>query len=148
MYKTLFTLLTVLTGISLIGLAMSNTSSQHLQQQMITAAALEESTQAVTVNETYRAWESDDSVIIVDVREDWEWNEVHIPGAVHIPQSELLAKIEQFAELTETIYVYCSFNQRSREAAHLLQLTGYNNVHFMSGGITLWLRQGYPVETP
>src|SRR5213080_372590 len=85
--------------------------------------------------------------VVVDVREQEEWDEGHIPGAVHIPRGYLESRIERAAPDSEhPIVVYCSAGNRSAFAARTLQELGYEEVSSLAGGFTDWKRNGFPVE--
>jgi molybdopterin/thiamine biosynthesis adenylyltransferase/rhodanese-related sulfurtransferase len=88
--------------------------------------------------------------LLVDVREQHEFEEGHIPGAVHVPRGHLESRIEGAAgDKSQPIVLYCASGQRSALAAHTLgELLGYQDVASMTGGITLWKDRGYEVETP
>ena len=88
--------------------------------------------------------------VLVDVREQHEYEAGHIPGAVHVPRGHLESRIEgKVGDRSEPIVLYCASGQRSALAAHTLQsLLGYEDVASMYGGITLWKDHGYEVETP
>ena len=88
--------------------------------------------------------------LLVDVREQHEYEEGHIPGAVHVPRGHLESRIESKAsDKSQPVVLYCASGQRSALAAHTLQsLLGYEDVASMNGGITLWKDRGYDVETP
>jgi molybdopterin/thiamine biosynthesis adenylyltransferase/rhodanese-related sulfurtransferase len=85
--------------------------------------------------------------VIVDVRDQDEWDEGHIPGAVHIPRGHLESRIERIAsDPSRQVVVYCSAGNRSAFAAKTLGELGYENVVSLSGGFTDWKRNGFPVE--
>src|SRR5256714_13476156 len=88
--------------------------------------------------------------LLVDVREQHEFEESHIPGAVHVPRGHLESRIEgAVGDKSRQVVLYCASGQRSALAAHTLQsLLGYQDVASMTGGITLWKDRGYEVETP
>jgi sulfur-carrier protein adenylyltransferase/sulfurtransferase len=88
--------------------------------------------------------------LLVDVREQHEFEEGHIPGAVHVPRGHLESRIEGRAgDRSQPIVLYCASGQRSALAAHTLgELLGYEDVASMTGGITLWKDRGYEVDTP
>src|SRR5688572_32746337 len=89
-------------------------------------------------------------VVVVDVREQPEWDTGHIPGAKHVPRSYLETRIENAVpDKDARVVLYCQSGNRSAFAAHTLtELLGYTNVVHMTGGITLWKDRGYAVETP
>src|SRR5919199_1804471 len=89
--------------------------------------------------------------VIVDVREQHEFEESHLPGAVHVPRGYLESRIEGAvgSDRSKRVILYCASGQRSALAAHTLQeLLGYEDVASMRGGITLWKDRGYDVEVP
>jgi molybdopterin/thiamine biosynthesis adenylyltransferase/rhodanese-related sulfurtransferase len=90
-----------------------------------------------------------DGAVWVDVREADEWEEGHIPGAVHVPRGFLESRIEQVAPSRETpVVVYCAGGARSAFAAKSLQELGYENVVSLTGGFTDWKRNGGDVQVP
>ena len=85
--------------------------------------------------------------LLVDVREQSEWDEGHIPGAVHLPRGHLESRIEREApDPTRPIVVYCSAGNRSAFAAKTLGELGYEDVTSLAGGFTDWKRNGFPIE--
>jgi molybdopterin/thiamine biosynthesis adenylyltransferase/rhodanese-related sulfurtransferase len=88
--------------------------------------------------------------VLVDVREQHEFEESHIPGAIHVPRGHLESRIEgKVNDKSRQVVLYCASGQRSALAAHTLQsLLGYDDVASMTGGITLWKDRGFEVETP
>src|SRR5438067_6145191 len=88
--------------------------------------------------------------VVVDVREQHEFEQAHLPGAVHVPRGHLESRIEGAAPVkSERVITYCASGQRSALAANtMLEQLGYENVASMNGGITLWKDRGYDVEVP
>jgi sulfur-carrier protein adenylyltransferase/sulfurtransferase len=88
--------------------------------------------------------------VIVDVREQHEFEEAHLPGAVHVPRGYLESRIEGSApDKDSRVVLYCASGQRSALAAKTLgEELGYSNVESMTGGITLWKDRGFEVEVP
>jgi molybdopterin/thiamine biosynthesis adenylyltransferase len=88
--------------------------------------------------------------VVVDVREQQEFEESHLPGAVHVPRGHLESRIEGAArDRSDRVVLYCASGNRSALAAKTLQEElGYENVESMTGGITLWKDRGYDVEVP
>jgi sulfur-carrier protein adenylyltransferase/sulfurtransferase len=88
-----------------------------------------------------------DEPVVVDVREQDEWDEGHIPGAVHIPRGNLESRIERAApDRSRQVLVYCSAGNRSAFAAKTLAELGYEDVVSLAGGFTDWKRNGFPVK--
>jgi molybdopterin/thiamine biosynthesis adenylyltransferase/rhodanese-related sulfurtransferase len=83
---------------------------------------------------------------LIDVREPHEWEEAHLEGATHLPQGELLDRIEEVVpDRSERIVLYCRTDNRSSRAADALKDLGYENVSVMRGGIVGWQEAGFPV---
>jgi molybdopterin/thiamine biosynthesis adenylyltransferase/rhodanese-related sulfurtransferase len=90
-----------------------------------------------------------DSPAIVDVRERSEWDEGHIPGAVHVPRGHLESRIEAAVpDRSRPVVVYCASGSRSAFAAKTLEELSYENVVSLTGGFTDWKRNGFPFEVP
>ena len=85
--------------------------------------------------------------LVLDVREQNEWDEGHIPGAVHVPRGNLESRVERTApDHSRPVLVYCSVGNRSAFAAKTLAELGYEDVVSLSGGFTDWKRNGFPVQ--
>ncbi len=90
-----------------------------------------------------------DSPAIVDVREQAEWDEGHLPGAVHVPRGNLESRIEgAVPDRSRSVVVYCASGSRSAFAAKTLEELGYGNVFSLAGGFTDWKRNGLPFDVP
>ena len=89
----------------------------------------------------------DKKFVLVDVREESEWNAGHIPGAIHLGKGVIERDIEQKVPDTEQeIILYCGGGFRSALAAENLQKMGYHNVISMDGGWRGWKEAGHPTE--
>jgi molybdopterin/thiamine biosynthesis adenylyltransferase/rhodanese-related sulfurtransferase len=87
--------------------------------------------------------------VLVDVRERDEWDEGHLPGAVHIPRGFLESRIEQAApDPARPVLVYCASGNRSAFAAKTLEELGYERVSSLTGGFTDWKRNGFDTVLP
>ena len=85
--------------------------------------------------------------MVIDVREDSEFAQSHIPSSTHISKGQIEVKIEAFVPNKEQkIYLYCGSGYRSLLAGVNLQKMGYTNVLSLAGGIKEgWLANNYPV---
>lgn len=80
---------------------------------------------------------------LIDVRESSEWEEGHIPGAVHIGRSYLEQQIEGAVADRETpVVLYCAGGVRSLFSAQVLAEMGYTNLASMKGGFQAWKSEG------
>jgi len=83
--------------------------------------------------------------LLVDTREDNEWANGHLPGAVHLSRGIIERDIEEQVSDTNTkLILYCGGGFRSVLVAENLQKMGYNNVESMDGGWKGWLQAGLP----
>ena len=88
-----------------------------------------------------------DKFVLVDVREDREFDADHIPGAVHLGKGIIERDIENtYPDLNTELVLYCGGGFRSAMAADNLQKMGYTNVISMDGGIRGWREKSYPLE--
>jgi molybdopterin/thiamine biosynthesis adenylyltransferase/rhodanese-related sulfurtransferase len=93
--------------------------------------------------------ESKPAPLLVDVRESYEWEAGHLPGAIHVPRGHLESQIENAApDRSRPIVLYCASGIRSVFAAQTLAEMGYIDVVSMTGGFQGWKSQGLPWETP
>ena len=122
----LFLLLLLLTG---CGGTASNSSSENDYQQI----SQEEAKEMMDAQE----------VIILDVREQDEYDSGHIPGAVLLPVGTIDEETaaEVIPEKDSTVLVYCRSGNRSKTASSALAELGYTNIYEF-GGINTW-----PYET-
>jgi len=91
----------------------------------------------------------DGETVFVDVRERAEWDEGHVPGAVHIPRGSLESRIEGLLpDRSRPLVVLCSGGSRSAFAAKTLTELGYEQVESLRGGFADWKRNGFPFEVP
>ena len=92
---------------------------------------------------------AEDSYAVVDVREQAEWDEGHLPGAVHVSRGNLESRIEQVVpDRSQPVLLYCASGNRSAFAARTLDELGYENVVSLAGGFIDWKRNGFPFEIP
>ena len=92
----------------------------------------------ITPEEAKKIMDSGEEHIILDTREQDEFDEGHIPGAILIPYTEIENKaIELIPDKDKLILVYCRTGRRSKIAAESLAKLGYTNVKEF-GGIIDW----------
>ena len=83
-----------------------------------------------------------DDGILLDVREDDEWTAGHAPAAVHLPMSELAARLDEVPD--GPLYVICRSGGRSARATEYLNANGWDAVNVV-GGMSGWARAGRPL---
>jgi rhodanese-related sulfurtransferase len=99
------------------------------------------------VPDVKRRMDAGEKLLLVDVREDNEWVEGHVPGAVHLGRGVIERDIEARVPQPDTkLILYCGGGFRSALAAENLQKMGYTNVESMDGGWKGWVQAGLPVS--
>lgn len=86
-----------------------------------------------------------EDIFILDVREEAEYAEAHIPGATLIPLGQLPDRLSEIPSDKPVIAV-CRSGNRSGKATDLLRTQGFDNVHNMQGGMLAWAEAGYDLE--
>ncbi len=95
------------------------------------------------INERLQA--GDRSFTVLDVRENSEWRESHIAGAIHIPFHQLSKSLDQVPS-NKPVAVICGSGKRSSIAGSILQAEGFDPMN-ISGGMSAWKASGYPLES-
>lgn len=100
-----------------------------------------------TVDDIKARLDRHDKFVLIDVREDREYDAEHILGAVHLGKGIIERDIEgKYPDLNAPLVLYCGGGFRSALAADNLQKMGYTNVISMDGGIREWREKKYPLE--
>ena len=110
-------------------------------EAVIDAASLPDQISVETVHQI----KDQDDVFVIDVREQEEYDEWHIPGVTLIPMSTFEQNMDQLPTDKEII-VTCNSGNRSGQVADFLQQSGYTNIHNMEGGIRAWDEAGFETE--
>jgi len=87
---------------------------------------------------------------VVDVREDREWQQGHIPEAIHIPLGQLgnrLDELEAYKGGDTPLVVVCRSGNRSAMAAVRLRKAGFDAVYNLEGGTMAWQQANMPLES-
>ena len=96
----------------------------------------------VSINELEQAIASGEKV--VDVREDWEFTDGHVPTAKHIALNSVPENLNEFSK-DSTTWIICQSGGRSMTAANYLEGQGYNVVS-VAGGTGAWIQAGKDVS--
>jgi rhodanese-related sulfurtransferase len=89
----------------------------------------------------------DEGYQVVDVREDWEWQRGHIPGARHVVLASILANPGGQKFDDRTIFA-CEVGERSAVASEMALALGVKDVVNFRGGTKAWREAGLPLEKP
>lgn len=84
--------------------------------------------------------------LVLDVREDIEYDAGHIANARHIPVGKLEGRLQELEKFkSKPIVVVCRSGMRSNRACSVLRKHGFANVHNLEGGINAWQQASLPV---
>lgn len=87
--------------------------------------------------------------VLIDVREDNEWDAAHAGGAIHVGKGVIERDIEKrIPDKSAEIILYCGGGYRSALAAKAIGEMGYSNVSSMAGGWRAWQAAGGDIEGP
>jgi rhodanese-related sulfurtransferase len=86
-----------------------------------------------------------DGVTLVDVREPYEYDGGHVPGALSMPLGQVVSLAADLPK-DQPLYVICRSGNRSLQAAEALVEAGFQDVRNVDGGMISWQAAGYPVE--
>jgi len=99
------------------------------------------------VADVKRRMDAGEKFTLVDVREESEWANGHVTGAIYLGKGIIERDIEQRIPSTDTkLILYCGGGFRSALVADNLQKMGYSNVESMDGGWKGWVAAGYPTK--
>jgi rhodanese-related sulfurtransferase len=102
----------------------------------------------VSVAETQQRMRDNNDAILIDVREDNEWNAAHAAGAIHLGKGIIERDIERTVPDKDTeLILYCGGGYRSALATDALQKMGYTNVWSMDGGWRAWQEAAGEIES-
>jgi len=87
----------------------------------------------------------DDSLIILDVREEKERSSGFIKSDTHIPMAKVKAKLDSL-DKSKKILAYCRTGSRSNRIAELLCRNQFENVYTLKGGFDAWQKAGLPIK--
>jgi rhodanese-related sulfurtransferase len=101
----------------------------------------------ITVDEVLARRQAGDPFLLIDVREDREWDASRATGAQHLGRGIIERDIRKAVpDKTTPLVLYCGGGFRSALAADNLQKMGYTNVRSLAGGWSAWLDRGAPTE--
>jgi molybdopterin/thiamine biosynthesis adenylyltransferase/rhodanese-related sulfurtransferase len=102
----------------------------------------------VQVSDLAERREAGDAPLVIDVREQHEWDEGHIPGSILIPRGFLESRIAGVARPDQEVVLSCAAGNRSLLAGITLREMGYENVSSLAGGFARWKQSGLDFDVP
>ncbi|MDH5570703.1 MAG: rhodanese-like domain-containing protein [Gammaproteobacteria bacterium] len=101
--------------------------------------------QSASPTEAIRMINHDDAIVL-DVREDSEFNTGHILNSVHIPQGHLKARLAELEKHKgKPIIIGCRSGHRSAKACAVLKKEGFDTVYNLAGGVMAWQSANLPL---
>lgn len=99
----------------------------------------------VDVEEVKRALDAKEDVIVLDVRNQSEYERGRIAKSINLPLFDVTSDVEKvIPDKGKKVYVYCLSGSRSSAAVEEMQKLGYTNVHNVTSGLLAWRAQHYP----
>jgi glyoxylase-like metal-dependent hydrolase (beta-lactamase superfamily II)/rhodanese-related sulfurtransferase len=103
--------------------------------------------EAVPLDQLHERLRAGFDIQVLDVREQAEWDEAHIPGSIHTPYHDLDALPDEI-DPHRPLAVVCGSGERAAVGASLAALHGGRRVlHVVGGGVPAWRARGWPVES-
>ena len=97
----------------------------------------------ISAREAANALKGSEPPLVLDIREQWEWDVAHIDGSQHIPLGQLPRRIAEVDTRREIVTV-CHHGMRSLSARELLKGAGFSRVRSLAGGIDAWAQEVDP----
>jgi rhodanese-related sulfurtransferase len=95
----------------------------------------------ISVTELKSLLDSGPEIMLLDVREPWEFEAARIASSRHIPMGEIPARFNQELDPESHIVVVCHHGVRSMNVTAWLRQQGFENVQSLRGGIDRWARE-------
>ena len=91
----------------------------------------------ITVVQLQQRLQHGEQLVLLDVREDNEYQHAHIDGSIHIPLNQIPERIPEL-DSQHTIVVICHHGMRSQQAAQYMLQSGFSDISNVVGGIDAW----------
>jgi rhodanese-related sulfurtransferase len=95
----------------------------------------------ITSEEVKMKLDGGEAVTLLDVREPWEFETAHMPGAKLVPMGDIPSRAHQELDPEDHIVVVCHHGVRSMNVTAWLRQQGFENAQSMRGGIDAWSRR-------
>jgi rhodanese-related sulfurtransferase len=123
-------------------------AQKHSQRFLQIVTDAKSRVREVSVDDVKTKLDRGEKFLLVDVREESEYANNHLPGAIHLGKGIIERDIEnRVPDLAAAMVLYCGGGFRSALAADSLQKMGYTNVLSMDGGHREWKEKGLPLTT-
>ncbi len=92
---------------------------------------------------SYSIVESVSDIVIFDVRNEVDYANGHIPGALSVPEENVSSMLSSFSK-DKTYLLYCGGNSQSIRVGRIMHAVGFNRLYRLVGGYVAWRAAGYP----
>jgi len=96
----------------------------------------------ISVTELQNKKNEDEKIILIDCREQSEWDESHVDGFTLIPLSCFEQSLEVLKDKSQEIHIMCRSGKRSMNACMFLEENGFETLYNVEGGILAWKDAG------
>lgn len=93
--------------------------------------------QSITVEQLAALRPEWDKLVLLDVRDPWEFEICRLPGAVNIPMNEIAQRQQELDPEARTVAI-CHFGMRSLEVGTYLAASGFSDIANLEGGLDAW----------
>jgi len=122
----------LLAGIAVFGLTLQTTQT---------------ATPVISQEKLLELIDSEEEILILDVRTQQEFDGGRVPGAVLIPHTEVMSRVGEIVDfLDKPVVVYCEAGGRARLAENELREAGFTNLQHLEGDMRAWKANGRPLE--
>ncbi len=94
----------------------------------------------------YKKNESGDNIYLFDARLLEEYEEYRIFNSIWVGEKNVLLKILENIDKNSEIYIYCDYESRSEQVYKILKNKKFKNLYILSGGLTNWKNEGFPLD--
>ena len=116
---------------------------QHTSRFLTIAETARQGVTEISIDNVKTKLDQQHSFFLVDVREESEWMQGHLPQAIHLGKGVIERDIEKIiSDPNADIVLYCGGGYRSALAASNIQKMGYTHVRSLAGGIKAWMQAG------
>ena len=103
------------------------------------------SIKSMDAKQLHEALSCNENIVLVDCREQHEWDEGRIEKAIHIPLGQIEDRLDELSNKEATIILQCRSGKRSMRAAEFLEDEGYTDLTNLEGGILGWQDNNFSI---
>ncbi len=104
------------------------------------------SIKSMEVEELKNLIDKKENIVLIDCREEHEWNDGHIEGAILMPLSRFQEDFKKLENKNAKIIMQCRSGRRSLDACYFLAENGFTDLTNLDGGILAWADSEYPIK--